>query len=119
MAELLRKRKLNTHVMDECSSACTLAFLAGEVRTISRKGALGFHASRLVGLPVQAVTGDGSPREAMTFALWEPGAAELAVYAGRYAGEDVLFDLEVAVAGDSLVAHAAASDRQCVAAATS
>jgi DEAD/DEAH box helicase domain-containing protein len=33
----------------------------------------GAHASRLVGLPVAAVTDDGSPREAMTFGLWEPG----------------------------------------------
>lgn len=30
------------------------------------------HAGRLVGAPVQSVTGDGSPREATTFALWEP-----------------------------------------------
>jgi DEAD/DEAH box helicase domain-containing protein len=33
----------------------------------------GEHASRLVGVPVAPVTLDGSPREAMTFALWEPG----------------------------------------------
>ena len=33
----------------------------------------GAHASRLIGMPVAPVTEDGSPREAMTFALWEPG----------------------------------------------
>ena len=32
------------------------------------------HASRLVGMPVEAVTRDGSPRGAMTFALWEIAA---------------------------------------------
>lgn len=31
------------------------------------------HASALVGLPVRAVTEDGSPRESLTFGLWEPG----------------------------------------------
>ncbi|MGW5240649.1 DEAD/DEAH box helicase [Monashia sp. NPDC004114] len=30
------------------------------------------HASRLLGMPVRPVTQDGSPRAAMTFALWEP-----------------------------------------------
>ena len=33
----------------------------------------GLHAARLVGMPVVPVTEDGSPREAMTFAMWEPG----------------------------------------------
>jgi DEAD/DEAH box helicase domain-containing protein len=30
------------------------------------------HACRLLGMPVSAVTEDGSPRAAMTFGLWEP-----------------------------------------------
>ncbi|HET7398713.1 MAG TPA: DEAD/DEAH box helicase [Intrasporangium sp.] len=30
------------------------------------------HASKLLGMPVSPVTEDGSPRAAMTFALWEP-----------------------------------------------
>ncbi|MBR7743380.1 DEAD/DEAH box helicase [Phycicoccus sp. BSK3Z-2] len=34
------------------------------------------HASRLTGLPVRAVTRDGSPRGAMTFGLWEPEVGE-------------------------------------------
>ncbi len=36
----------------------------------------GAHASALAGLPVRAVTRDGSPREPLTFGLWEPGLAE-------------------------------------------
>ena len=34
------------------------------------------HASRLVGMPVTPVTDDGSPRGAMTFALWEPATVD-------------------------------------------
>ncbi len=33
------------------------------------------HAGRLVGMPVTPVEADGSPREALTFALWEPDLA--------------------------------------------
>ncbi len=34
----------------------------------------GGHAERLVGMPVRAVSRDGSPRAALTFGLWEPGS---------------------------------------------
>lgn len=51
----------------------------------------GLHASRLVGLPVTAVTRDGSPREAMTFGLWEPGA--LADGSGRRSATSEAADL--------------------------
>ena len=34
------------------------------------------HATRLIGLPVTAVTDDASPRGAMTFALWEPASED-------------------------------------------
>jgi DEAD/DEAH box helicase domain-containing protein len=31
------------------------------------------HGARLIGMPVRAVTHDGSPRAALTFGLWQPG----------------------------------------------
>jgi DEAD/DEAH box helicase domain-containing protein len=58
----------------------------------------GSHASRLVGLPVSAVETDGSPREAMTFALWEP--AELPDGSGRRSATSEAADLLA-----DLVAH--------------
>ncbi|MDQ2782484.1 MAG: DEAD/DEAH box helicase, partial [Actinomycetota bacterium] len=36
----------------------------------------GGHAERLVGMPVRAVSRDGSPRAALTFGLWEPGGSQ-------------------------------------------
>jgi DEAD/DEAH box helicase domain-containing protein len=49
------------------------------------------HASRLVGMPVTPVTDDGSPREAMTFAMWEPGL--LGEGAGRRSATSEAADL--------------------------
>lgn len=43
MGDVIAARGLNTHVESECSSACTLAFLAGKVRSASKGAHLGFH----------------------------------------------------------------------------
>jgi DEAD/DEAH box helicase domain-containing protein len=45
-------------------------------------------ASRLVGLPVEAVTTDGSPRGEVTFALWEPPLLDEATGLRRSANVD-------------------------------
>jgi hypothetical protein len=43
LAVLIQQHKLDTHVRDECSSACTLAFLGGQRRTLDASAKLGFH----------------------------------------------------------------------------
>lgn len=43
IGEVIAARALNTHVESECSSACTLAFLAGKVRSAEGGAHLGFH----------------------------------------------------------------------------
>ena len=43
MSDIIIDFELNTHVVGECSSACTLMFLAGNKRTIERGSWLGFH----------------------------------------------------------------------------
>lgn len=43
IGEVIAARGLNTHVESECSSACTLAFLAGKVRSAREGAHLGFH----------------------------------------------------------------------------
>ncbi len=45
------------------------------------------HAGRLVGMPVRAVTHDGSPRAGLTFGLWQPGYVP-GVRAGAEGGPD-------------------------------
>ncbi len=43
-ADIVRSRGLDTWVAAECSSACTLVFLAGKRRALQGRGRLGFHA---------------------------------------------------------------------------
>ena len=46
MASVLIDFGINTFVQSECSSACTLVFLAGSDRTLAPGGRLGFHSGR-------------------------------------------------------------------------
>ncbi len=88
-------RKLQYVVVDECHvyrgvfGAHVSAVLRRLLRVAARYGArptVAFasatmaepagQASALIGSPVAAVTADGSPREEMTFALWEPPLKE-------------------------------------------
>ena len=46
------------------------------------------HAGRLIGMPVHAVERDGSPREAMTFGLWEPAELPGSAPAAHGAGAE-------------------------------
>ena len=48
--DLVRKRGLDTFVSDECSSACTLVFVAGQNRLVGQNGKLGFHGSFFPGM---------------------------------------------------------------------
>lgn len=49
LADVIRKRGLNTYVEDFCASACTIAFLAGKERAAAPAARIGFHGSRSVG----------------------------------------------------------------------
>ncbi|MDF1778564.1 MAG: hypothetical protein P1V13_21270 [Rhizobiaceae bacterium] len=47
MAAIIMQRQLNTRAEQECSSACTIVFMAGLKRTLGQRGKLGFHGYRL------------------------------------------------------------------------
>jgi hypothetical protein len=49
VAAVISQRGLATYVDGRCSSACTLAFLAGKERTLGPHGRLGFHQVRSIG----------------------------------------------------------------------
>jgi DEAD/DEAH box helicase domain-containing protein len=54
------------------------------------------HAARLIGMPVTAVTEDGSPRGAMTFALWEPSTDDGTRRSATTEAGDILAQLVLA-----------------------
>lgn len=47
MAKKILERNLDTHIVTHCYSACAIAFLAGERRTMSERAELGFHQYKL------------------------------------------------------------------------
>lgn len=47
MAKKILERNLDTHIVTHCYSACAIAFLAGERRTMSDNAELGFHQYKL------------------------------------------------------------------------
>lgn len=49
VGEVIRRRGLNTYVEHECSSSCTLAFLAGRDRAMDPRAHIGFHTLYTVG----------------------------------------------------------------------
>jgi hypothetical protein len=95
MATAIRDRRLVTHVARGCSSACVVAYAAGEERWLAPAGRLGLHAPRNACSPVPADDTAASDYVdylvergvARAFAerglttpanqIWNPGAAEL------------------------------------------
>jgi hypothetical protein len=55
--KLIRERKLITYTSTDCSSACTIAFLAGPQRYLASKARLGFHSSSYGGLDEKVLPG--------------------------------------------------------------
>lgn len=47
LAQLVKERRLETYVSNECLSACTIVFAAGEKRWLADAAALGFHGVAL------------------------------------------------------------------------
>lgn len=93
--ELIQEYQLDTYVPSECSSACTIAFMGGQQRYLSKRGILGFHSASLYQLDgevVQKINDDfkriyrqhgvseSFVRQAIRVAganIWYPGPLEL------------------------------------------
>ena len=50
IASIISERKLNTVVVGECSSACTIIFLSGKIRMFDINSTLGFHSPSVLGI---------------------------------------------------------------------
>lgn len=59
MRELITARGLSTRVTTHCESACTIIFMAGKTRELSKAGKLGFHAPWSEGMSL------GDPQQSM------------------------------------------------------
>lgn len=58
LARIIEERHLSTYVETHCSSACTIAFLAGSERAADPKARIGFHAVKGVGTAANESTED-------------------------------------------------------------
>jgi len=52
LANAVKAHGLNTHVSKRCYSACTLAFIAGNKRSLAKEAELGFHQYKLASDPL-------------------------------------------------------------------
>ncbi len=100
IASIISERKLNTVVVKECSSACTIIFLSGKARALDVNSVLGFHGPRVLGLSDlearyssyelnQAYEAAGLPEAFINQALETPPTKMW------YPSDDILFELGV------------------------
>ncbi len=93
LARIIRVHNLDTHVTHICLSACTMAFLGGNQRTIGTHATLGYHDSIQSGVSTSALTSNlnvyrryypGLPdaflskiRETPNASMWAPDESDL------------------------------------------
>ena len=72
MQMLIRHRRLNTYVADDCSSACTIVFMGGTQRFLRRGARLGFHRYQYLGLSPEAANHQDLVEQAYLMSLGLP-----------------------------------------------
>lgn len=79
LAKLFSENQLNTHVNDQCASACTLAFIGGKNRTATSTARFGFHQYRLEA-DYDIIAADVKKEQTRDIALFlQSGVSELLV----------------------------------------